>query len=99
MPFYISALDTRGAAVCNFLTHIARVQDGAVLFDCTAGKDRTGIIAALLLGLAGVSDDDIVDDYVLTEQMIPNLVARISVDLARKRRRCRKLCDPIGKPG
>ncbi len=75
VPFYISALDTRGAAVCNILTHIARVQDGAVLFNCTAGKDRTGIIAALLLGLAGVSDDDIVDDYVLTEQMIPNLVA------------------------
>jgi protein-tyrosine phosphatase len=74
VPFYISALDTRGAAVCEILTHIARVQEGAVLFNCTAGKDRTGIIAALLLGLAGVSDEDIIDDYVLTEQMIPDLV-------------------------
>ena len=75
VPFYISALDTRGAAVCHILTHIARVQDGAVLFNCTAGKDRTGIIAALLLGLAGVSDTDIIEDYILTEQMIPDLVA------------------------
>lgn len=75
VPFYISALDTRGAAVRDILTHIARVREGAVLFNCTAGKDRTGIIAALLLGLAGVSDDDIITDYVLTEQMIPDLVA------------------------
>lgn len=75
LPFYISALDTRGEAVCAILTRIARVDDGAVLFNCTAGKDRTGIIAALLLGLAGVSDEDIIQDYVLTEQMIPDLVA------------------------
>lgn len=75
IPFYISALETRGAAVRDILTHIARVAEGAVLFNCTAGKDRTGIIAALLLGLAGVSDEDIIKDYVLTEQMIPDLVA------------------------
>lgn len=75
LPFYISALDTRGSAMCDILTHIARAQEGAVLFNCTAGKDRTGIVAALLLGLAGVSDADIIDDYVLTEQMIPDLVA------------------------
>ena len=38
-------------------------------------RTRTGIIAALLLGLAGVSDGDIISDYILTEQMIPDLVA------------------------
>lgn len=75
VPFYITALETRGAAVCAILTRIAHVQEGAVLFNCTAGKDRTGIIAALLLGLAGVSDEDIIQDYVLTEKMIPALVA------------------------
>ncbi|MDF3412924.1 tyrosine-protein phosphatase [Sulfitobacter sp. M57] len=75
VPFYITALDTRAAAVRAILTRIASVQDGAVLFNCTAGKDRTGIIAALLLGLAGVSDADIIQDYVLTEQLIPDLVA------------------------
>ncbi len=75
MPFYIAALDTRGPAICAILTHIAQASEGAVLFNCTAGKDRTGIIAALLLGLAGVSDEDIIQDYVLTEQLIPDLVA------------------------
>lgn len=36
------------------------------VFHCAAGKDRTGLLAALLLGSLGVSRDDIVADYVLT---------------------------------
>lgn len=39
---------------------------GCVLFHCRAGKDRTGVIAMLLLGLAGVADADIVADYAAT---------------------------------
>jgi protein-tyrosine phosphatase len=36
------------------------------VFHCAAGKDRTGLLAALLLGSLGVSHDDIVADYALT---------------------------------
>ena len=36
------------------------------VFHCAAGKDRTGLLAALILGSLGVSHDDIVADYVLT---------------------------------
>lgn len=39
---------------------------GAAVFHCFAGKDRTGIVAALLLMLADVSDTDIIADYTLT---------------------------------
>lgn len=39
---------------------------GAAVFHCFAGKDRTGITAALLLMLADVSDTDIIADYTLT---------------------------------
>ena len=38
------------------------------VFHCAAGKDRTGLLAALLLGSIGVSHDDIVDDYSLTSE-------------------------------
>jgi protein-tyrosine phosphatase len=38
------------------------------VFHCTAGKDRTGIVAALLLEVLGVPDDVIAADYVLTER-------------------------------
>jgi len=40
--------------------------EGAVLVHCAAGKDRTGILCALTHHLAGVHDDDIVEDYLLT---------------------------------
>ena len=36
---------------------------GGVLYHCTAGKDRTGILSALLLELAGVARADIVANY------------------------------------
>lgn len=40
--------------------------DGPVLIHCAAGKDRTGILAALTLRLAGAHPDDILEDYLLT---------------------------------
>ncbi|MBQ6000094.1 MAG: tyrosine-protein phosphatase [Clostridia bacterium] len=40
---------------------------GGVLFHCTAGKDRTGVIAGLLLALLGVHPADIIADYAVTE--------------------------------
>ena len=36
---------------------------GPAVFHCAAGKDRTGLLAALLLGLLGVSETDILTDY------------------------------------
>jgi protein-tyrosine phosphatase len=44
--------------------------DGMVpaLFNCTAGKDRTGVAAALLLSMLGVSRDLVIEDYRLTER-------------------------------
>ena len=44
----------------------SRTATGAALFHCTAGKDRTGWAAALLLHLAGVDDATILEDYLLT---------------------------------
>ena len=41
---------------------------GGVLFHCTAGKDRTGVVSAILLALVGVSDEDIVYDYVISRE-------------------------------
>lgn len=47
---------------------IANAESG-VMFCCTAGKDRTGVVSAVLLSLAGVSDEDIVDDYVISREL------------------------------
>lgn len=42
---------------------LCAVWDGGVLFHCFIGKDRAGIISAILLGACGVSDTDIMMDY------------------------------------
>lgn len=43
----------------------ATAEEG-VLFHCTAGKDRTGLTAMLLLGIVGAAQEDIVQDYALS---------------------------------
>ena len=48
-----------------------------VLVHCTAGKDRTGVLVALLLSSLGVSDESIADDYSLSALAMPELVALI----------------------
>lgn len=63
---YCDALDHCGPQLAEVLRAIADAEPGIVLFHCTAGKDRTGIIAALLLLMAGVSRTDIAADYALT---------------------------------
>lgn len=40
-----------------------------VLFNCTAGKDRTGIISAILLLILGIDKDTIVKDYMYTNKV------------------------------
>ncbi len=41
-----------------------------LLFHCAAGKDRTGVAAALILSLLGVSYQQIIEDYLLTQQQL-----------------------------
>ena len=59
----------------SFLTELAAT-DGPQLFHCTAGKDRTGWAAALLLHLAGVEDDLVLEDYLLTNECAQSSRAR-----------------------
>lgn len=54
---------------------IASDDSGPLVFHCASGKDRTGLLAALVLALLGVSEDDIVADFALTELATDRLVA------------------------
>jgi protein-tyrosine phosphatase len=62
---YEATLEQCGASLREVIETIANA-DGAVLVHCTAGKDRTGIVSALLLLLVGVEAEDVVTDYALT---------------------------------
>jgi protein-tyrosine phosphatase len=66
-------LDTCQVQIGAIIGAIAE-SPATTVFHCYAGKDRTGIIAALLLALAGVSDAEIAVDYAETNQQIVHLV-------------------------
>lgn len=60
----------------EFAGHIGRVVEAVangerVLFHCTAGKDRTGVVAMVLLSICGVGIANLLDDYELTNTFAP----------------------------
>jgi protein-tyrosine phosphatase len=63
---YKVIIDRRQAALGKIFEAIAGV-DGPLLFHCFAGKDRTGLVAAMLLSLAGVEPEAIGGDYAETD--------------------------------
>jgi protein-tyrosine phosphatase len=49
---------------------VARAPEGGIVIHCVGGKDRTGLLVAFLLHLAGVADDEIAADYALSEERL-----------------------------
>ncbi|MGL6280250.1 MAG: tyrosine-protein phosphatase [Gaiella sp.] len=71
---YADTLETCRAEVCASVRAVAQAGAGGVVVHCFVGKDRTGIVTALLLDLVGVEPDAIADDYALTEGRVGSLV-------------------------
>lgn len=71
---YADTLWSRRSCVAASVTAVARAAEGALVVHCFVGKDRTGIVSALLLDLAGVEHEAIVADYALTEGRVGPLV-------------------------
>ncbi len=67
-------LDLNQAGIGAAVAAIADAQPGGVMVHCHAGKDRTGIIVAIVLALLGVPDTDIAEDYALTQLTLAPLV-------------------------
>ncbi|WP_018504678.1 tyrosine-protein phosphatase [Parafrankia discariae] len=77
---YLDYLRLAGNAVAGSVRLLAQPATGPALFHCAAGKDRTGVLSALLLGIVGVVDEAIIEDYALTNERI----ARVDARLARR---------------
>ena len=67
---YRAILDDAQPQVRAIFDALAKPDAFPALVHCTAGKDRTGVIIALLLGVAGVLTETIVRDYALSEQYL-----------------------------
>ena len=74
---YLGYLAERPDSVSAALQVIAG-SSGATVVHCAAGKDRTGTVVALALSVAGVSDEDIVADYVASAERVERVIARLS---------------------
>jgi protein tyrosine/serine phosphatase len=55
---------------------IAAVAGAPVVLHCAAGKDRTGVVTALLLSLLGADREEIVADYLATARNMPRIIER-----------------------
>jgi protein-tyrosine phosphatase len=69
---YLDMLDEGATAIARAIDLIVR-HPGSTVFHCMAGKDRTGLVAAIVHELLGVSAEDIVDDYELSAEAMPAL--------------------------
>jgi len=73
---YVLMLRSGAAAYAATLRALAQPETLPAVYFCMAGKDRTGVFSAVILGLLGVSDADIVADYVLTHQVVETIHER-----------------------
>jgi hypothetical protein len=71
----------QGAVKLAAITELIARCELPVLVHCTAGKDRTGIVVAVLLRAVGVSRTAIIADYRATEAALPAIMARMSPEL------------------
>lgn len=67
---YLAMLERNAGKVAAGVSAVARAPEGGVLVHCAGGKDRTGLVAALLLRLAGASVSDIAEDYGLSSDYL-----------------------------
>ena len=75
---YLGYLGDRSGAVVDALRALTTAGPGASVVHCAAGKDRTGVVVALALAVAGVPHDEIVTDYAMTADVIDALVAKLA---------------------
>ena len=68
VEIYRLDLDANPKGLARIAAAIAQAPEGGVAVHCELGKDRTGVVVALLLALVGVPEEVIADDYALSMQ-------------------------------
>jgi hypothetical protein len=79
---YLWYLDVGRRSLVTALTLIGRPERLPLVFHCAAGKDRTGVLAALVLDILGVGSPDIVADYEITASRMELILGRYRDDPA-----------------
>lgn len=69
---YTDILNNAPESYKTILLHLANEPEKPLIVHCTAGKDRTGVLCALILSLCGVDDEVVAHEYSLTEVGLPD---------------------------
>jgi protein-tyrosine phosphatase len=75
---YLRTLEVSSDLILSAIETLAEDDSLPAVFFCAAGKDRTGVLSATVLGSLGVRDEDIIRDYVLTEEAIVPIIERFA---------------------
>ncbi|MBM3671897.1 MAG: tyrosine-protein phosphatase [Actinobacteria bacterium] len=78
---YLLMMESGASAYAAALRTLVESDSLPAVYYCMAGKDRTGVFSAVLLGLLGVSDLDIVADYALTHEVVEKIHERGRAEL------------------
>jgi protein-tyrosine phosphatase len=73
---YLGYLTDGGANVVTAVRTLAAVDTGPALVHCAAGKDRTGVLVALVLDAVGVQRNAVIADYVLSAEKVESMFRR-----------------------
>jgi len=76
---YVEMSEQGSSAIAAAFELLASASRLPVVFHCSAGKDRTGVLAALILAALGVDEAQIAEDYSLSEVAMGRLIAWITV--------------------
>ena len=74
---YLGQLEVNIDMLAEAVAIIADPGNHPVVVHCTSGKDRTGVLTAVVLTLIGVPDEQIAEDYALTARVMPVLIDRV----------------------
>lgn len=77
---YVGMLDGGAPSVATALDLLSHPANLPAVFHCSVGKDRTGVLAALVLGFLGVADEVIVEDYVLSASAMVRILDRFRAE-------------------
>ncbi|GAA0729227.1 tyrosine-protein phosphatase [Dactylosporangium roseum] len=80
---YLAMLAEKGDVLAGTVRLLASFDALPAVFHCEAGCDRTGVLAAVVLGLLGVPDDAIAEDYAATAAAMPTIHERVRVVVER----------------
>lgn len=90
---YLDIAHQAGDQIARALAIVAEPAAQPVIVHCAAGKDRTGVLVAVILALLGVADDVIAEDYALSATAMDTLVSRILERMPEQREAILSVAD------